>query len=145
MALEIRPFIEKDEQAVAALWRRVFPDSPPWNVPEEDIRRKLFVQRELFLVAMWGSELVGTAMGGYDGHRGWVYYVVVSPEHRLQGIGKTLMRRVEESLAEMGCPKLNLQVRASNAQAVSFYQHLGYEVEERISMSKRLENKGHLP
>jgi ribosomal protein S18 acetylase RimI-like enzyme len=107
-------------------------------VPEEDIRRKLFVQRELFLVAMRGSELVGTAMGGYDGHRGWVYYVVVSPEHRRQGIGKLLMRRVEESLAEMGCPKLNLQVRTSNAQAVSFYQHLGYEVEERISMGKRL-------
>jgi ribosomal protein S18 acetylase RimI-like enzyme len=138
MALEIRSFIEKDEKAVAALWRRVFPDSPPWNVPEEDIRRKLFVQRELFLVAMRGSELVGTAMGGYDGHRGWVYYVVVSPEHRRQGIGKLLMRRVEESLAEMGCPKLNLQVRTSNAQAVSFYQHLGYEVEERISMGKRL-------
>jgi ribosomal protein S18 acetylase RimI-like enzyme len=138
MALEIRPFIEKDEKAVAALWRRVFPDSPTWNVPEKDIRRKLFVQRELFLVAMRGSELVGTAMGGYDGHRGWVYYVVVSPEHRHQGIGKSLMRKVEESLAEMGCPKLNLQVRASNAQAVSFYRHLGYRVEDRISMGKRL-------
>lgn len=145
MALEIRPFIEKDEQAVAALWRRVFPDSPPWNVPEEDIRRKLSVQRDLFLVAMRGSELVGTAMAGYDGHRGWVYYLAVSPEHRRQGVGRALMKRVEESLAEMSCPKLNLQVRASNAQAVSFYRHLGYDVEDRISMGKRLEKEGHLP
>ncbi|KPL19064.1 MAG: acetyltransferase [candidate division Zixibacteria bacterium SM23_81] len=145
MSLEIRSYIESDEKAVAVLWRRAFPDSPPWNVPEEDIRRKLSVQRELFLVAMRGSELLGTAMGGYDGHRGWVYYVVVSPEHRRQGIGKALMRRVEKSLAELGCPKLNLQVRASNAQAVSFYKRLGYEVEERISMSKRLESAEHLP
>jgi ribosomal protein S18 acetylase RimI-like enzyme len=138
MPLEIRSYIESDEKAVAALWRRVFPDSPPWNVPEEDIRRKLSVQRELFLVAIQGSELVGTAMAGYDGHRGWVYYVAVSPEYRRQGIGRALMGWVEESLAQLGCHKLNLQVRALNAQAVSFYRQLGYHVEDRISMSKRL-------
>lgn len=142
MALEVRPYTEADEAAVAALWRRVFPDSPPWNHPETDIRRKLAVQRELFLVATIGSELVGTAMAGYDGHRGWVYYVAVSPQHRRQGIGRSLMRRVEEGLAKMGCPKLNLQVRALNLDAVSFYKRLGYEVEERVSMSRRLDTDG---
>jgi ribosomal protein S18 acetylase RimI-like enzyme len=138
--MEIRPYEEADEAEVAALWREVFPNAPAWNHPETDIRRKLAVQRELFLVAIRDSELVGTAMGGYDGHRGWVYYVVVSPNHRRQGIGTALMEEVEERLARIGCPKINLQVRATNDEVVCFYEKLGYRVEERISMGKRLED-----
>jgi ribosomal protein S18 acetylase RimI-like enzyme len=136
--MEIRPYLESDEAAVVELWREVFPDSPAWNRPETDIQRKLSVQRELFLVATVGTQLVGSAMAGYDGHRGWVYYVAVSPRYRRQGIGTALMRSVEERLARLGCPKLNLQVRASNQEVVAFYKRLGYEVEERISMSKHL-------
>ena len=136
---QIRTYSESDEAAVAELWREVFPGSPSWNHPETDIQRKLSVQRELFLVAVLGSEIVGTAMAGYDGHRGWVYYVAVSPRHRRQGIGTALMNNVEQRLASLGCPKLNLQVRASNHEVVSFYENLGYEVEERISMGKHLE------
>jgi ribosomal protein S18 acetylase RimI-like enzyme len=97
------------------------------------------VQPELFLVALEGSRLVGTAMSGFDGHRGWVYYLAVLPEHRRRGVGRALMRRVEAELATRGCPKINLQVRSTNRQAVSFYRHLGYQVEDRISMGKRLE------
>ena len=136
--IEIRPYLESDEAAVAELWREVFPDSSAWNHPETDIQRKLSVQRELFLVATIGTELVGTAMAGYDGHRGWVYTVAVRPSHRRQGIGTALMRSVEERLARLGCPKLNLQVRAANQEVVAFYERLGYEVEERISMGRRL-------
>ncbi|MBU0494694.1 MAG: GNAT family acetyltransferase [Chloroflexi bacterium] len=136
--MEIRAYLESDEAAVAALWREVFPGSPAWNHPETDIQRKLAVQRELFLVALLGSEIVGTAMAGYDGHRGWVYYVAVSPGHRRQGIGSALMRAVEHRLAAAGCPKLNLQVRATNHAVVAFYEQLGYQVEERVSMGKRL-------
>jgi ribosomal protein S18 acetylase RimI-like enzyme len=77
-------------------------------------------------------------MGGYDGHRGWVYYVAVRSKHRRQGIGTALMGVVERKLAELGCSKLNLQVRASNPEAVPFYRKLGYKVEERVSMGKRL-------
>ncbi len=136
--IQIRPFTERDEAAVARLWREVFPDAPDWNKPEADIRRKLSVQRELFLVAILDDEIVATAMAGYDGHRGWVYYVVVSPNFRRQGIGRALMAEVERRLAEIGCPKLNLQVRGTNTEAVAFYKRLGYEVEERVSMAKKL-------
>ena len=138
--LAIRPYQEADEAAVAQLWRQVFPNAPAWNHPETDIRRKLAVQRDLFLVASLDGEIVGTAMAGYDGHRGWVYYVVVHPDHRRQAIGTALMAGVEQRLAALGCPKLNLQVRADNHQVVAFYKHLGFEIEERISMAKRLEN-----
>jgi ribosomal protein S18 acetylase RimI-like enzyme len=140
--IEIRSYLDSDEAAVVALWREVFPGSPTWNHPETDIQRKLAVQRELFLVAVLDSEIVGTAMGGYDGHRGWVYYVAVSPRHRRQGIGTALMAGVEEGLIRIGCPKINLQVRASNDRVVSFYEQLGYKVEERVSIGKRLLNVG---
>lgn len=134
--VEIRIYEEEDEAAVAALWREVFPDEPAHNVPEEVIARKLGVQRELFFVAVDGGEIVGTAMAGYDGHRGWVYTVAVKPSYRRRGIGAALMARVEEGLRALGCPKLNLQVRASNREAVAFYERLGYAVEERVSMGK---------
>ena len=136
--IKIRPYLESDEAVVAELWRAAFPGSPSWNDPETDIRRKLAVQRELFLVATLGAELVGTVMAGYDGHRGWVHYVAVSAKHRRQAIGTALMVNVEERLAHMGCPKLNLQVRAPGHDAVSFYRTLGYEIEQRVSMGKRL-------
>ncbi len=140
--VEIRTYEESDEAAVAALWREVFADAPAHNVPEEDIRRKLAVQRDLFFVAVEGDVVVGTALAGYDGHRGWVHYVAVKPSRRRRGIGAALMKRVEEELAAAGCPKLNLQVRAPNRETVAFYEKLGYVVEERVSMGKRLEGAG---
>jgi ribosomal protein S18 acetylase RimI-like enzyme len=136
--MEIRPYKDSDKANVTLLWREVFPDAPPWNHPETNIEQKVAVQRELFLVAILGEKLVGTSMGGYDGHRGWIYYVAVHPDHRRQGIGSALMNRVEKDLAQIGCPKINLQVRSSNHQLVLFYKRLGYDVEERISMSKHL-------
>jgi ribosomal protein S18 acetylase RimI-like enzyme len=138
--LTIRSYEETDEAQVADLWREVFPDPHAWNDPHDDIRRKLTVQRELFLVALHGETLVGTAIGGYDGHRGWVYSVAVSPSAQRHGIGSALMHRVEADLARIGCHKLNLQVRASNHEVVAFYKSLGYKVEERVSMGKLLDN-----
>ena len=137
--METRPYKDTDEAAVVDLWTLVEPDPSPWNIPADDIARKLRVQRELFIVAEIDGELVGTAMGGWDGHRGWVYSVVVSPEHRREGVGTALMKRVERDLAFMGCHKLNLQVRGSNREAVEFYKSLGYSTEDRVSMGKRLE------
>jgi ribosomal protein S18 acetylase RimI-like enzyme len=123
-----------------SLWEEVFPDAPSWNDPASDIRRKLSVQRELFLVAELEGAVVGTAMGGYDGHRAWVYYVVVKPEARRQGVGTALMREVERLLREVGAGKLNLQIRGGNDKAVAFYGSLGYSIEDRVSMGKRLED-----
>ncbi len=139
--MEIRPYEDEDLSAVVGLWRAAFPDAPPWNEPSADIARKLEVQRELFVVATDGGEIVGTAMAGYDGHRGWVYSVAVSTEHRRRGIGTALMRRVERDLAGVGCPKLNLQVRGANREAVRFYESLGYLTEDRVSMGRCLEEE----
>lgn len=134
----VRAFRPSDEPAVDALWRVVFPDAPPWNEPNADIRRKLTVQPDLFLVAELEGRVVGTTMAGYDGHRGWVHLVAVAPEAQRRGVGRALMVEAERRLAALGCPKLNLQVRGSNRGVVAFYERLGYGVEDRVSLGKRL-------
>jgi len=136
--VEIRLYQETDKDAVIRLWSVVFPNAPVHNRPGLDIERKLSVQRELFMVAVLGDKIIGTAMAGYDGHRGWVYYLAVHPEYRHQGIGRGLMEQVESELAALGCPKINLQVRADNQVVMAFYKKLGYLVEKRISMGKKL-------
>ncbi len=138
MLQTIRPYLDSDHDAVVGLWNEVFPDPTPWNDPADAIRRKLGVQHELLFVAEQEGRIVGTAMGGYDGHRGWIYLVATDPRCRRRGIGALLMRRVEEELSALGCVKVNLQVRGSNTQVVAFYESLGYVAERRISMGKRL-------
>jgi len=84
------------------------------------------------------GRIVATVMAGLDGHRGWVYRVAVLPELQKCGIGQAMMAEVEKKLAEIGCKKVNLQVRSTNHGVVAFYRSLGFEVEERISMGKRI-------
>ena len=138
MPLQIRPYQTTDQSAVIALWRLVFPNPAPHNDPLLDIQRKLTVQPECLLVADQDGSIVGTIMAGFDGHRGWVYYVAVHPEQRRQGIGQKLMSTAEQALERLGCNKINLQVRADNVSVLAFYRSLGYAVEERISLGKRL-------
>lgn len=135
--MEIRSFTESDEPAVIHLWKRCGL-TRPWNDPHKDIARKLAVRPDLFLVAAEQGEIVGSVMVGYDGHRGWINYLAVAPELRMQGLGRALMAEAEARLLREGCPKINLQVRANNEGVVVFYQRLGYEVEQMVSMGKRL-------
>lgn len=137
-AVRIRGYDDADERAVIALWSAVLPDAAPHNDPATSIRQKLAVERDLFLVADLADSVVGTVMGGYDGHRGWIYSVAVDPGHRRRGIGAALLRRLEADLKALGCLKLNLQVRATNLQVIEFYQRLGLVVEPHVSMGKRL-------
>jgi len=133
----IRAFRKGDEDAVVALWQECGL-TRPWNDPRRDIARKLTVQPELFLVGELGGKVIATLMAGYEGHRGWVNYLAVAPEHRRQGFGRTLMQEAEERLLALGCPKLNIQVRNSNAEALGFYRGIGYVRDEAISLGKRL-------
>ncbi len=136
--MEIRPFHKGDTASVIDLWTTVLTCTAPHNNPATVIRHKLSVQPELFFVALREGVVVGTVMGGYDGHRGWVYSLAVVPQARRQGVGTALMHHLERELALRGCPKVNLQVLAANAETVAFYKKLGYAFEERISMGKLL-------
>lgn len=135
--MEIRPFLESDQEAVVALWQACGL-TRPWNDPRKDIARKLTVQREFFFVGLRDGRLVASAMAGYDGHRGWINYLAVAPDCRQLGLGRTLVRHIETALGAIGCPKINLQVRVGNNEAQAFYRRLGYGQDEAISMGKRL-------
>jgi ribosomal protein S18 acetylase RimI-like enzyme len=137
MSISIRAFDLPDTEAVVSLWQQTGL-TRPWNNPYQDIRRKLSVQPELFLVAVDDRTIVGTVMAGYDGHRGWLYYLASAPERRGEGIARKLVAEAEELLTEMGCPKVQLMVRPENGIAQGFYEALGYEPFETWNTGKRL-------
>lgn len=123
---------------VIALWEAVFGYEAAHNRPALVIDKKLAVDDGLFFVALAGQEVVGTVMAGYDGHRGWIYSVAVSPSYRRRGIGSQLVRFAERALASKGCVKVNLQIMEGNESVSAFYASLGFSVETRVSMGKRL-------
>jgi ribosomal protein S18 acetylase RimI-like enzyme len=135
--MQIRTFHAADEGAAVALWDECGL-TRPWNDPHKDIARKLEVQPELFLVGVVDEAVIASVMAGYEGHRGWMNYLAVAPRFRGRGYGRALVAHVERLLLERGCPKINLQVRASNPAAVAFYRRLGYAQDESISLGKRL-------
>lgn len=160
MSIEIRPFQMADTEATVSLWQETGL-SRPWNNPYQDIRRKLTVQPELFLVAVdrgeqldtgdgeaagvgdgigaqAPGELVGTVMAGYDGHRGWLYYLASASARRGEGIGRRLVEAAEERLLELGCPKVQLMGRPENGGVHAFYGELGYEPFDTWTTGKRL-------
>ena len=108
------------------------------NDPKADIRRKLAVAPELFLVGDLNGQIVASVMAGYDGHRGWINYLAVAPSLQKLGYGRQIMARAEELLLALGCPKINLQVRTTNGQVIEFYQRLGFAQDDVVSLGKRL-------
>ncbi len=137
MEAVIRPFAVADTQAVVRLWT-VCGLTRPWNDPNKDIERKLAVQPELFLVMELDGAIMGSAMAGYDGHRGSVYYVAIDPAFQGQGHGTRLMKAVETMLIAMGCPKLSILVRRENTSVREFYAKADYAEDDVISLGKRL-------
>ena len=134
----IRAYQHSDKPHVIELWRQVGLSSPQNNA-ERDIERKLRVNPELFLVTVAADSVIGTIMGGYEGHRGWVNYLAVNPSHQRQGVARAMMAEVQNKLSSMGCAKINLQVRRNNDDAIKFYQALGYLDNNVVGLGKRLE------
>lgn len=137
MSARLRAFDPADTDATIALWDAAGL-TRPWNDPRRDIARKMRVQPELFLVAEDGGTVVGTVMAGYDGHRGWLYYLAVAEEQRGGGVGRALVQEAERLLRDMGCPKVQLMVRPDNESARGFYDALGYESFDTWMTGKRL-------
>jgi len=135
--LVVRPYKPADEKHVIDLWFRCNL-VVPWNNPKRDIERKLRVNPDLFLVGELGGRLVATCMAGYEGHRGWINYLATDPDCRRRGIAARMMEAAEERLLAMGCPKINLQVRAGNDSAIKFYEAMGYKLDDIRNMGKPL-------
>ena len=139
MSVKIATYSKRHFSGVNALWHEAFPNDPQRNRAILSISAKLSIQPELLIVALENGQVVGSAMAGYDGHRGWLYSVAVLKSYQRQGIGTALANEAEKRLRSLGCVKINLQVRASNAAVADFYRRLGYAVEERTSMGKQID------
>ena len=148
MAIHVRSFTPGDRTRVAQLWE-ICGLTRPWNDPYRDIDRKLDRDAELLLVGeapareaadgtTTAGRVVAAVMAGYDGHRGWINYLAVDPDHWGEGYGRAMMEAAETRLLALGCPKVNLQVRTDNSDAVAFYEALGYSVDPVVSMGRRL-------
>jgi ribosomal protein S18 acetylase RimI-like enzyme len=137
--MQIRPFQPQDTEAVISLWRQC-DLVRPWNDPHKDIQRKLRVRPDLFLVGVLEGRVVACVMVGYEGHRGWLNYLAVAPEHQRRGLARAIVAEAERLLREAGCPKINLQIRTSNHGVIEFYRHLGYATDDVASMGKRLQH-----
>ncbi len=134
----IRSYRQEDERQVIDLWTRCNL-TVPWNNPKSDIDRKMEEEPDLLLVGEIEGEIVASCMAGYDGHRGWIYYLAVSPDLQRGGIARQMVRCAEERLKEMGCPKINLMVRKTNTGVIDFYKNVGYNDDPVVVLSKRLE------
>jgi ribosomal protein S18 acetylase RimI-like enzyme len=126
-----------DEAAVIALWEACGL-TRPWNDPALDFRRAVEGATSAILVLQDGDALAASVMLGSDGHRGWVYYLAVAPGRRREGLGRALMEAAETWLRDHGAPKLQLMVRASNAEALGFYEALGLERQEVVTLGRFL-------
>lgn len=131
--MKIRQFCESDRSDLIKLWHAVFPDDPSHNEPSKVIESKLAIDNLIFIAEHEGL-IIGACMAGYDGHRGWLYAVAVCKEQRGSGAGSALVQHAIQALKVMGCIKVNLQIRATNTQVTTFYESLGFVIEERLSM-----------
>jgi ribosomal protein S18 acetylase RimI-like enzyme len=142
--VQIRKYIETDEQQVIDLWIKCHLVVSS-NNPKRDIQRKLKVDRDLFLVGILDEKVIATVMGGYEGHRGWINYLAVDPGFQGKGYGRLMMEAIEQRIRLKGCPKINLQVRATNKAVIQFYRSLGYTDDHVIGLGKRLEEDSPYP
>ena len=135
--MDIRNFTESDRGNVVAMWNQC-DLTRPWNDPNKDIDRKMLFQPELFFIGTVESNVVASAMAGYDGHRGSVFYLAVHPNFQGLGYGQKLMGHIENVLTDIGCCKLNIVVRSTNEAVLGFYNNLAYTTDDVVSLGKRL-------
>lgn len=136
--MQIRSLGSEDREAYRQLVHAVFPDPAPHNDPLATLDRLVAAEGGEVLIAVVDGCVVGTVIGGYDGVRGWVYSLAVAEPYRRRGVGTALMKELQARLGELGCVKINLQVRAESADVVRFYESIGFQIEDRISMGRRL-------
>ena len=143
-ALSIKPIEDRDIPEVIALWQRCG-STRPWNDPAADIALARSGANATILLGRDNGDLVASVLVGHDGHRGWVYYVTVDPEHRFKGFGRMIMSAAEDWLRARGIEKMQLMVRGDNTRVQAFYQSIGYFEQERVVFAKWLDGRAPTP
>jgi ribosomal protein S18 acetylase RimI-like enzyme len=142
--LSIAAIEDGDIADVIALWQRCG-STRAWNDPAGDIARARKETNATVLLGRNDDALLASVLVGHDGHRGWVYYVTVDPDHRHKGYGREIMTAAENWLRARGIEKLQLMVRGDNAKVHAFYEALGYYDQERVVFAKWLDGREPTP
>lgn len=137
MGVRIEAAAPADCVAVVRLWQATGL-TRPWNDSARDFDTALANPTSTVLLAWADDALAGSVMAGFDGHRGWVYYLAVAPDLAKRGIGKALMEAAEDWLRGAGCARLRLMVRGDNLAARGFYQAIGYTEQDVVTMGRSL-------
>ena len=132
--LTIRAYEDTDQDDLIALYQLAFPHDPPWNDPGDMIACKKAIDAEGLLVGVFEDKVTASVMAGYDGHRGWINCLAVHPNHRGQDFGAAMIDAAIDQMTERGAVKVNLQIRGDNTSLKRYYESLGFETEDRISM-----------
>ena len=135
--LHIRIYNDMDKESVISLWEECGLTTPE-NDPVRDIELKTSFQNEFFFVGIYDSIITATLMAGYDGHRGWINYLGVLPRYRKKGFAREMILHAVKELKNLGCPKINLQVRNTNLSVIEFYKKIGFSGHEVTSLQMRL-------
>ena len=143
-ALAIASIEDRDVAEVVRLWKRAGLVRE-WNDPTGDIELARRERNSTILLGRHDGALVASVLVGHDGHRGWVYYVSVDPDHRLKDFGRQIMTAAEDWLRARGILKLQLMVRGDNARVHAFYQSLGYYDQQRTTFAKWLDGRDPTP
>jgi ribosomal protein S18 acetylase RimI-like enzyme len=143
-ALRITAIEDRDIGEVTALWQRAGL-TRPWNDPAGDITLARKEANATVLLGRKDGAAVASVLVGHDGHRGWVYYVSVDPDHRGEGHGRAIMAAAEDWLRARGIQKLQLMVRGDNAQVHAFYESIGYYDQKRVTFAKWLDGREPTP
>jgi ribosomal protein S18 acetylase RimI-like enzyme len=143
-ALSIAAIEDGDVTEVIALWQRCG-STRAWNDPAGDIALARKETNATVLLGRRDGVLLASVLVGHDGHRGWVYYVTVDPDHRHQGYGREIMAAAEHWLRARGIEKLQLMVRGDNAKVHAFYRSIGYYDQERVVFAKWLDGREPTP
>jgi ribosomal protein S18 acetylase RimI-like enzyme len=143
-ALSITTIVDDDVAEIVALWQRCG-SLRTWNDPESDIALARRETNSTVLVGRRAGAVVASVLVGHDGHRGWVYYVTVDPDHRYKAHGRAIMTAAEDWLRARGIQKLQLMVRGDNLQVRAFYESLGYYDQQRVIFAKWLDGREPTP
>ena len=120
----IRPYRPSDGDGLRELWSAAGFRS----LGDDDASLEALAGRNpgLLLVAAEGEVVVASALGAWDGRRGWIYHVATAVSHRRRGIARDLVRQIEARLRDLGAPKVNVIIRDDNADGTAFWEALGY-------------------
>ena len=125
--IKTREFSIRDYDAALELWQRV----EGLEIAEGDDREGIacFLARNpgLSRVVTDGTAIVGVALCGHDGRRGYIYHLAVDPAYQARGVGRRLMDECLAGLRRAGLKRALILVASDNPVGLKFWRRHGWE------------------